>query len=176
MNEYIKYEIKQIAKKLADHGLIVYSGNANGADISFQIGSEGKCVVMMSYKNFNIKSYNPRDDGNALDVYDVGNTKLGNKLTDEFHPCPEALNWKSRPFINRNAHQVLGYDRYPLVSFVICCANVDNNGNVIGGTGHACSIAKSMLIPIYNLRNENDMKALEELYITPLIHELEVIE
>ncbi len=52
----------------------------------------------------------------------------------------------------RNWHQIVGYDSYPPVSFVVCCAN-ESNGEVIGGTGQACRIAKDFNIPIFNIRN-----------------------
>jgi hypothetical protein len=70
--------------------------------------------------------------------------------------------------MNRNAHQIFGwYDKWPNVKFVTCCADTDARGKVVGGTGHACRIAKSVGIPIYNIREY--LKKCDSKYVIPFI-------
>lgn len=77
-----------------------------------------------------------------------------------YHPSPANLTQGVRKIMARNYHQVMGIDDYPPVSFVICCANYDENG-VLGGTGQACRIAKDKGIPVYNLRELGLEKIME---------------
>ncbi len=144
--------IESIATIFSLKEFYVYSGNANGADIAFQSGSGGNCVIMLPYKNFNKKNY---DINNSKDYFVCGKTDIGNELIDRLHPAPEKLMWNTKPFLNRNAHQILGIEYYPKVKFVICCADVDKDGNEIGGTGHACRIAREQKIPVINIRKSS---------------------
>ena len=87
--------IKQIAELMASRGAVVYSGNAKGSDISFQIGSEGKCLVSLPWSGFNKYLYDYEKD--ALDYFCVPETlndpMLHNALisVDKFHPSPKNL-------------------------------------------------------------------------------------
>lgn len=143
--------IMNVAEKLSDN-LLLYSGNANGADISFQEGSGGNCVVFLPYKNFNINKYDAWTL--AGDCY-VGNTIEGREAAKKYHPAPDKLNWKMMPMIARNYHQVMGIYPYPVVDFVLCCASRNRNKEIIGGTGHACRIAYANNIPVINIRDTN---------------------
>lgn len=139
---------------------IVYSGNANGSDVIFQRGSSGKCVVFLPYYKFNIDRYDAWK--HSMDCYVVGDSEEGIKAANELHPAPHNLNWKSMPMMARNYHQIMGYDSYPAVQFVVCCASRDKNGDIIGGTGQACRIAIRENIPVINIRDDNWNKDLNE--------------
>lgn len=141
--------ITMIANKLSHLDIIAYSGNAEGSDIAFQRGSDGKCVLLLPWKKFNHKMY---DVGNSLANFDVGNTVEGQNSISTYHPYAANLSYGGRLMMSRNWHQIVGYDIYPKVSFVVCCAN-EVDGAVQGGTGQACRIAKDMNIPIFNIRN-----------------------
>ncbi len=143
--------IKTIAKKLADNNFVVYSGNAEGSDISFQQGSEGKCILLLPWKGFNKKMY---DVNNCIAQYSVGDSKEGQEKIDQYHPNPKALSYGGRLMMARNWHQIKGYDIYPQVEFVICCSKIDSDGKIIGGTGQACRIAEDCGLPIFNIRDE----------------------
>lgn len=156
--------IDQIASKLRELGYVCLSGNANGADCAFQLGSmkdqKCYCVVMLPWKSFNQELF---DVEWALDYYVLGDHKDGQNAVNVFHPAPNVLNRVSRKFHARNYYQVMGFDKYPKVDFVICCADRDSVGNIKGGTSQACRIAKSMNIPIINIRDkewETDFKQL----------------
>jgi len=152
--------ITQIANRLSED-YVLYSGNADGADIAFQTGSDGACVVFLPWKDFNLNHYNHQDA--IMIVPEI--TYENDNSVDEFHPCPEALGIKSRAFMRRNYHQVMGYDplNLPIVDFVICCADYSGNNDVKGGTGQAVRIAKSKNIPIINIRKKQWQKELERI-------------
>jgi hypothetical protein len=152
-----------LAAQLSKRGCIVYSGNADGADIAFQTGSGGNCVIMLPYLNFNVKQY---DLSRSLAYYNLGRSKTGQASIDDFHPAPRSLTQGGRCMMARNFHQVMGVTAedagmgtsftstgkvrdytgpsilWPRVSFVVCCSD-ENEQGVIGGTGQACRIAAS---------------------------------
>lgn len=135
------------------HKFVVYSGNANGADITFQRGSGSNCIVFLPYYKFNINEYDAWK--HSIDCFVVGESEEGIKAANELHPAPHNLNWKSMPMMARNYHQIMGYKQYPIVEFVVCCADRDKHGNIIGGTGQACRIADREGIPVINIRDKN---------------------
>lgn len=147
-------DIYEIADSLRDK-YVLYSGNADGADIAFQTGSNGNCILWLPWKNFNKNKYwEP-----ALNRI-AGSSKLAEESVDKYHPAPYNLSYGARKMIARNYHQIMGIREYPVVSFVICCADYDENG-IKGGTGQACRIAQKREIPIYNLRELGKEKILE---------------
>ena len=137
-----------VAKVMAKAGWLLYSGNADGADIAFQEGSDGKCVIMLPWLKFNQDKY---DYTFSRDHFEVGETKDGEKSVEKFHPNPSALKRGGKSLMCRNYHQIYGYKHYPKVSVVICCAN-EKNGKVQGGTGQAVRIAQDSNIKIINIR------------------------
>lgn len=149
-----RQKILIIAKKLADSGFVVYSGNAEGSDITFQLGSEKKCVLLLPWKKFNQKMY---DVNNSLDQYEVGKSDEGQSMIDKYHPSPKSLSYGGRLMMARNWYQIQGFDKYPRVEFVICCANRDDSGKIIGGTGQACRIAEDFGLPVFNIRDNDWM-------------------
>lgn len=150
--------IKRVAYKLSFKAT-VYSGNADGADIAFQEGSEGNCVVFLPWRNFNRAKY---DLTKSRECYVVGQESEGLKAIEEFHPAPHNLSFGARSCLCRNYYQICGYRDVGQVRFVVCCANVDSNGEVSGGTGHAVRIAKANNIPVFNIRQEGWRNSLKQ--------------
>jgi hypothetical protein len=144
--------IHKIAEKMASLGIIAYSGNAEGSDIAFQTGSNGNCVLLLPWKKFNNNAY---DVTKALANYDVGKSPEGLATIAKYHPAPQNLSYGGKLMMGRNWHQIVGYDIFPKVSFVICCAN-ENESGIIGGTGQACRIATDLGIPVFNIRKDWD--------------------
>ncbi len=138
--------IRRIAKKLSELNFWLYSGRADGADIAFELGADSnKSVIMLPWKDFNGKVFSNKS-------FVVGDKEEGLSAIDYFHPFPRGLSRGGRALMCRNYYQVHGYDRYPQVEFVLCCAGVDHNGKVCGGTGHAVRIAIDKGIPYFNIR------------------------
>lgn len=138
-----------ISNKLSKK-FIVYSGNAEGSDIAFQLGSNKQCVLFLPWASFNIEKYALHD---SLDWYDMGHSQVGLESIDKYHPNKN-LSRGAKMMMARNYHQVVGWEKYPIVSFVICCADEDDEGNILGGTGQACRIAKDLVIPVINIRKK----------------------
>lgn len=151
--------ILEIAKELASKDAILYSGNAHGADIAFQTGSGGKCVLFLPWKGFNNDAY---DVSKSLANFDVGETKEGTLSIREYHPAPHNLTKGGRRMMSRNYHQIHGTQDYHKVAFVVCCADENSKGDIKGGTAQACRIAKDCNIPVFNIR-KNPEQALKDI-------------
>jgi len=143
--------IEKIANGLSDRNYLLFSGNANGSDITFQRGSKNNCVIMLPWEGFNKKSYDP---SNSIDqiIFNPETDIDAVESVNKYHPAPFALSSVGRKFMARNYFQIMGYGNYKPVSFVICCADQDSSGNVKGGTGQACRIATEFKIPVINIR------------------------
>lgn len=143
--------ILRIASVLAESDYVVYSGNADGADISFQQGSGGKCVLFLPWKNFNKEHYNRLE---SIAWFEMGKSPAGRESIETFHPYPYALSHGGLCMMARNYHQINGHpeEGFERVDFVICCSDHIADGSVKGGTGFAVRIAQSLNIPIINVR------------------------
>jgi len=148
------HKILVISSKLSKK-FVVYSGNAEGADITFQTGSNGNCVIYLPWDGFNVLNY---DYNKSLAYYDVGNTNIGIEYASKFHPKYSQLSKGAKRLMCRNTHQVLGYKEYPRVSFVVYCANESSDGTISGGTAQAVKIARSIGIPTFNIRRNETNK------------------
>jgi len=159
--------IKLIAQLLREKGFIVYSGNAKGADIAFQEGSDGECLISLPWSGFNKYLYDY--ENRSIDRLIVPNVytpdfKDGLDSVEVFHHNPKKLDDRGKRLMVRNYYQVTGFNNYPKSEIVICCADEDDRGRVMGGTGQAVRIAKSMKIPVINIREEiNWLKRIKEL-------------
>lgn len=142
------HKIRVISKKLSSK-YIVYSGNAEGSDITFQEGSGGKCVIFLPWLSFNTDVYNIN---NSIAYFDVGNTTVGKEYAMKHHDSYGTLTQGGKRLMCRNSHQILGYKDYPRTSFVVYCAK-EIGGVPKGGTAQAVKIARSLGIPTFNIRN-----------------------
>lgn len=145
--------------KILSKKYIVYSGNANGSDIAFQTGSDGLCVVYLPWKGFNQDNYNHQDAHFIVPE----ETKESVESVYEFHPNANNLTKGVFSMMRRNYHQVMGYGPYPRVEFVICCSDPNGKGGVCGGTGHAVRIAKSVNIPVINIREPHWLEKIKNI-------------
>lgn len=143
-------QIRLLAAELSRCGLIVYSGNADGADVAFQEGSGGRCVIMLPSDGFNHSHYDP---AKSLAYYTLGDKTLGQQAVHQFHPRHSGLTSVAKRFLARNFYQVMGCAEYPKADFVVSVADVDAVGHEVGGTGHTCRIARHHKVPIFNLRS-----------------------
>jgi hypothetical protein len=159
ISEEEKISISKISEKLHKK-FILYSGNCEGADVEFQKSSNKNCVLFLPWKSFNIEQYPLYD---CLHWYDMGHSEDGNKSIEKYHPNPKALTKGGRLLMSRNYHQIYGYDKYPIVSFVVFCADEDRNGNVSGGTSFAVKIARDLSIPTCNIRQKGWQNKLSDI-------------
>lgn len=118
-----------IATWLSRGGFILRSGGARGADRAFEAGAGGDCELFLTA------------DGARPEL---------DAFVDPYHPNPKAISGYARPYLRRNACQVLG--RFPLESprssFVLCWTP---GGQVVGGTGHTIRLAHAFSVPVINI-------------------------
>ena len=139
--------IRAISSKLSEK-YIVYSGNAGGSDITFQEGSNGKCVIYLPWSGFNREEYDP---SKSIAHFDVGNTDIGREYAAKYHPCYGQLKEGAKRLMCRNTHQVLGFKDYPRAEFIVFCAKETAEG-VQGGTAQAIRIARDIGLLTFNIR------------------------
>ncbi len=145
-----------IAECMSQAGLTLYSGNAEGADRTFQEASSSKFVAFIPWPGFG-----PTEKNGTYVV--TGSDPAGMASVDQFHPRPQALTQGGRKLMARNYNQVMGFQHLPKSEFVVCCADpADNKGNVKGGTGQAVRIALANGIPVFNIRKPEDIDRLKE--------------
>jgi len=161
ITEREKTDIFFAAATLRARGWLVYSGNADGSDVTFQRGSENNCVVFLPWRTFNEDVY---DCGAAKACFIAGDSTEGIASISYYHPQAARIMDKQgvRALMARNYHQVMGFGDYPQVRFVLCCATPNGKG-VEGGTGQAVRIARDKGIPVLNIREDGWKTELDRL-------------
>lgn len=140
--------MKDIAEKLEAMGYTVRTGDAKGADTAFRIVDKKQVYT-------------------TRDVDDLSQDSDLYKLTDEHHPVFDSLKGRAKKLIARNAYQVLGKNLNNPSDFLICwtpdgCKTRKDRSKTTGGTGQTISIAYTFSVPIFNLKNESDLKRLKQ--------------
>lgn len=122
--------------------IYVRSGHADGADISFESGSQEYCIAYIPWVGFNkeLKS-------NAKLVVPEFTKELIDLMV-RFHPAPDNLSFGAKKLMARNGCQVLGEGLKEPSSVVICWTE---EGKCIGGSGQAIRIAEHYKIPVWNM-------------------------
>lgn len=142
---------------LGQFGFTLRSGGAGGADTAFEEGSDavdGEKEIYLPWRGFN-----DRTDGIVLELPPIKN--LARKIAMNHHPAWHRLTEGGRALHTRNVPQVLGRNITTPSDFVLCWTP---DGRDSGGTGTAIRIANGKGIPVYNLKNEADLRAIEALF------------
>ena len=140
----------KIGKHLADKGYTLRSGGARGADAAFENGCDS---VMGSKEIF----YANNDKGTLMLAEAI---PIAEQMAASVHPAWDRCNTYVRKLQTRNMAQVLGADLKHPVDFLVCWTK---NGEKIGGTATAISVAEMNNIPVFNLYFESDLQKLREL-------------
>ena len=133
-------EMTDIAYRLDKLGYCLRSGGADGADTAFEKGATNK-EIFLPWDGFN---------GRKADDVSYIVPEYNDELTERFHPNPGNLGKAAKLFMSRNANQVIGRYRNDPVDFILCWTK---DGKDSGGTGQAIRIARSMKIPVFNVKN-----------------------
>lgn len=128
--------MKEISKKLTKHGLILRTGDAEGADKAFRDG-----VV-----NSNLEVYTASDS-----------TVVVENIAQKYHPAWQNCSSFAQKLLGRNVFQVKGKDLQTNSQFLICWTK---KGQSIGGTRIAIELAKDENIPVFNLALKTDVENL----------------
>jgi len=138
---------------MADHGHILRSGAADGADAAFEEGCrqhDGQCEIYLPWKGFN---NHPSGWSNlSLRAYD---------MAVEHHPNWDALSSGASKMMVRNSYQVMGRDCRTPADLIICWTP---GGRITGGTGQALRIAQGQSIPVINFGNLEFDEVRERIY------------
>ncbi len=145
--------MEDVAKYLVDKKCKLRSGGATGSDTIFQTVFEFADADMEIYIPWNGFQglYN---DGKR---FILANHEICKPYTVKYHPSPDYLSVGAYKLMNRNAHQVLGYDLKTPTDLIICYTK---DGKIKGGTAQAIKIALDNDIPIVNI---GSYKCYEEL-------------
>ena len=119
-----------IAAYLGKKGFMLRSGDAVGADRSFEFGAS--CG-----KNYPTEIFEAKDC-----------TEKAMELSSKFHPNWNACSPYAKKLHGRNAMILLGKELNKNADFIVCWTK---DGAVVGGTGQALRMAKHYKIPIFNL-------------------------
>jgi hypothetical protein len=141
--------IQDIAINLQLKGYKLNSGGAYGADTFFSNATEFKDIYL-PWRNYNNKEGIVLSGDKLIEATDIA---------AHFHPNWEACKFSVRLLHARNVLIILGADLKTPVKFVICWTK---DGKASGGTGLGMRIAQNYLIPIYNLKNEEDLVKLNK--------------
>lgn len=137
----------ELAQRLGRLGYTLYSGGADGADAAFEKGALNK-KIFLPWDGFNGR----RADG---DQYIV--PPYVEDLARKFHPAGDRLKAGALKMMSRNCYQVLGPDLKSPIDFIVCWTK---DGKASGGTGQAIRITESIGIPVFNLKNPDDLHLL----------------
>jgi len=142
-----------IARWLHERGYTLRSGGAKGMDTAFEEGAGELKEIYLPFNGFQGR-YTTEQGCYIL----KGAAKAEAERVAEKH-CPHWYNCGAfaRSCHTRNVCQIMGYHLEVFSAFVICWTK---DGKDSGGTGQAIRIARAYEIPVYNLYNEADMKAL----------------
>lgn len=140
-----------IARVCRDIGLTLRSGGAEGADLAFEKGADGRCEIYLPWPGFN----GSRSELSAI-------TTEGIELARQAHPHFDKLAPAVQRLMTRNVYQVLGYDLSKKSKFVVCwtpdgATNLRERTPQTGGTGQAIAIACLSGVPVFNLARPGDV-------------------
>lgn len=158
--------IGNVSRLLAKMNMLLYSGNAPGADQCFQKSSSGKCVVFLPWDGFEVQSFNYKTEADKYLI--KGDSPEGISSIIKYHDNPAALSRGGKSLMARNYHQIHGDPpALPMVKFVVCCATPkmqEKWGEVVdGGTCQAVKIAIDNKIPVVNIRKDGWNKELKRI-------------
>ena len=158
-------QMTAIAIILEAQGYILRSGHADGADLAFELGSNGHNQIWLPWKGFNYESplsqSLPRTGHYAIQA-----NWQADQIAAAFHPAWNKCSEGAKKLHTRNVYQVLGPGlgkvQIETVSKFIVCWTSD--GKASGGTGQAIRIAEGTGIPVFNLFNADAMDQLEAFF------------
>lgn len=151
---------------LANQGIEMFSGGADGMDSAFEKGynranRKSLCNIILPKERFNGRSSFAEDNTYVLDSYSEDILRECDSLVYKLHPHYEDLGDFAMRAHMRNCIQILGHDLESPVDEVICWAPPNGIG-VKGGTNTAFRLAMSRGIPCWNLAVREEFVYLEE--------------
>lgn len=145
----------ELGKTFGESGWTLYSGGAEGADVSFEQGCDkvnGKKMIWLPWHGFNWRGRYScvRDD---YDVSEPSDDAI--KLASDFHPAWDKLSYSSQQLMARNTHQIFGHSINQPDSKLVICWTPKGDGE--GGTGQALRLARHFRVPIIDIGLYDDL-------------------
>lgn len=153
--------MEDLAFDLANKGLVLRSGGADGADTAFERGccaANGEKEIYLPWKGFN---------DNPSHLYNISNEAMG---------LAEVMYGNRWPYVKpavkklmaRNMYQVTGETLKVPSLFVVCwtpdgCETGKERSKETGGTGQAIQYASTISTPVYNLAKPESLENLKKL-------------
>lgn len=137
--------MREIATRLEQHGLILNSGGADGADNAFEDGVQDR-AHMQVFLPWN--GYNRRFYGLGYYALEPMYQEQAMVIAEQHHPAWARCTAGARQLHARNVPIVMGPTLQEHVSMVLCWTK---DGKASGGTGQALRIAEGLHIPVCNL-------------------------
>lgn len=150
--------MNSLAHELAEIGLILRSGGADGADTAFELYAGDKKEIYIPWKNFNNRK------GILVDF--ERNYNIAKRVR------PDIANYKSsvKKLYARNISQILGRANDEITKFVVCWTP---EGKDVGGTGFAIEVARCYGVKIFNYGAYEDPEDLRKDVLEFIIKTLE---
>ncbi len=142
----LQIEFIKIGRHLAQAGLVLRSGGAEGADWAFEAGCDdgsGRKEISLPWKGFNhnrstLILSNPIPDNIA-------------SIARNIYPHWDYVTEPVRRLHARNVTQILGWDLNDPSAFVVCYTERPyNDPKAVGGTLFGIKLAEANDIPVYN--------------------------
>ena len=139
--------ISEVATSLQQHGLIMRSGGAPGADLAFERGVtvDKFKEIWIPWKGFNGSKATNLPSPEAF------------SLASTIHPVWNQLKPGAKMLHARNCHQVLGADLNTPSKFLLCWTE---GGEIKGGTATAIKLALNNNIPVLNFGRWNSIASM----------------
>ena len=159
--EEVGKQIDELMEDLNDYTngkLIVHTGDADGADLRFKKNAVN-CISYIPSKGFN---------GSTSNLYNV--SREAKILASFHHPYFDKMKPVTQNLMGRNVYQVMSNTFDNWVDCVICYTSdgaekaSDVKVGVTGGTGLAISLADTLGIPVFNLKNEDAVSRIMTFY------------
>lgn len=133
---------REIGRLMADRGMILRSGHAEGSDQAFEEGCDA------STRSFAKEIFLPWAGFEGSKSKFTGPTREAMELGRKYHPAWDKLKQGAQKLHGRNSHQMLGEFLNSPVRSVVCWTK---GGELSGGTSQALRIAADYGIPVINL-------------------------
>lgn len=158
-----KNKIEEISKVFSSLNFTLRSGGAEGSDLAFESSFiSSKKEIYIPWKGFNNSTSN-------LYPENVEHWDEAEQIASKAHPRWNYLKSSIKKLHTRNVYQVLGADLNSPSDFIIYCADENEQGEVMGGTGQAIRVSNLYDIPKINVRTQREalnkiIKSFEERY------------
>lgn len=155
--------LEQVARVLADLGLVLRSGHADGADQACERGAGGDAEIYLPWSTYN--SQTPIVRNESTKIFAGRPSMEAIQIAIDTHPFGQHLSERLLLMHGRSSHQVLGEDLRTPSKFVVCWTpdgSLDGSGRHAGGTGQALRVASLHDVQVFNIQRPDHYAAVAE--------------